>query len=98
MDGTGELEIVYTDCDTSGSHAYIVKNLGKGREWKRMRLPDPPGNPETGSFHSLIVADFDADGQLEIFAGEQEDPDRQGFLRRGLQPMKPEGLLERGII
>jgi hypothetical protein len=39
--------------------------------------------------HSLAVADFDGDGDLDIFTGEQEDPD---------QGMKPRMLKERGFL
>ena len=49
----------------------------------------------TGSFHSLGVADFDLDGDLDVFAGEQEDPDQMGG---GKLPMKPAGLKERGVV
>ena len=63
-------------------------------------LPDPPTQagdvPGTGSFHSLGVADFDNDGDLDIFAGEQEDATMTG--REPLLPMKPPGLKERGVI
>jgi len=53
----------------------------------RKELPSPPDS--TGSFHSLAVADFDRDGDLDIVSGEQEDPD---------PGMKPAGLRERGFI
>jgi FG-GAP-like repeat len=101
LDGDGALDIVYSDCDTGSGHVYWVKNLGGGRNWTRSQLPDPPtepGNvPGTGSWHSLGVADFDGDGDLDVFAGEQEDPDAY-MVSSGKLPMKPKGLKERGVI
>jgi hypothetical protein len=97
INGTGWNDIVYSDCDTSCCHVYWVENLGEGKQWVRHQLPDPPGDPRTGSFHSLGVADFDGDGRLEIFAGEQEDASTS-MMTKGLLPMKPEGLKERGVI
>jgi hypothetical protein len=97
----GSNDIVYSDCDTGHSHVYWVENAGKGAAWVRHKLVDPPtaaGDvPGTGSFHSLGVADFDKDGDLDIFAGEQEDPDT--FMEaQGKLAMKPRGLKERGVI
>ncbi len=97
INGDGKNDIVYSDCDTGFSHVYWVENKGKGEEWERHPLPDPPGNPLTGSFHSLAVADFDKDGNLDIFAGEQEDPDTY-MTSEGKLPMKPKDLKERGVI
>jgi len=93
----GHNDIVYSDCDTGYSHVYWVANGGKGSHWTRHRLPDPPGDERTGSFHSLAVVDFDRDGRLEIFASEQGDPDTY-MMGKGLLPMKPRGLKERGVI
>lgn len=97
----GWQDIIYSDCDTGYSHVYWVQNNGKGKSWTRHKLQDPPvvpGNvPDTGSFHSLGVADFDMDGDLDIFAGEQEDPDIY-MVKDGKLPMKPVGLKERGVI
>jgi len=100
LNGDGRNDIVYSDCDTGLSHVYWVENRGKDA-WERRLLPDPPtavGDvPGTGSFHSLGVADFDGDGNLDVFAGEQEDPD--SFMESGGKlPMKPRGLKERGVI
>lgn len=99
LDKDGHNDIVYSDCDTGYSHVYWVRNEGKGANWTRSLLPDPPTShgsvPGTGSFHSLGVADFDRDGDLDVFAGEQEDPDQIGG---GKLPMKPKGLKERGVI
>ena len=97
----GKNDIVYSDCDTGYSHVYWMENLGKGKQWERHPLTDPPtaqGDVEgTGSFHSLGIADFDGDGDLDIFAGEQEDPDTY-MMSSGKLPMRPEGLKERGIV
>jgi hypothetical protein len=101
LDKDGDNDIVYSDCDTGMSHVYWVENLGEGARWERHLLPDPPtaqGDvPGTGSFHSLGVADFDGDGNLDIFAGEQEDPDTY-MESGGKLAMKPRGLKERGVI
>ena len=75
---------------------YWVENLG-ANGWTRHALEDPPGSADTGSFHSLGVADFDLDGDLDLFAGEQEDPDTY-MVEDGLLPMKPDGLRERGVV
>ena len=99
INADGENDIIFSDCDTRNSHVYWCRNTGGGAGWERIMLPDPPTAPGdvpgTGSYHSLGVADFDRDGDLDIFAGEQED------ATSGLEPllsMKPEGLKERGVI
>jgi len=101
IDKDGLNDIVYSDCDTGLSHVYWVQNRNKGADWTRHQLADPPtagGDvPGTGSFHSLGVADFDRDGDLDIFAGEQEDPDTY-MEAQGKIAMKPVGLKERGVI
>ena len=97
LNGDGHEDIVYSDCDTGFSHVYWVENHGGGEAWTRYRLPDPPGAPRTGSFHSLGVADFTGDGTLDVFAGEQEDDDDY-MTEDGRLPMKPPGLKERGVV
>ncbi len=101
MDRDGKNDIVYGHCDTGGSHVYWVKNRGKGEKWESFQLDDPPTRPGdvegTGSFHSLGVTDFNQDGYLDIFAGEQEDPDVY-METEGRVAMKPRGLKERGVI
>lgn len=86
IDADGDNDIIYTDCDAEESNGYWIINRRGGHKFQRHQLPSP-GNP-TGSFHSLAVADFDDDGDLDIFSGEQEDPD---------EGMKPKGLKERGF-
>lgn len=97
----GKNDIVYSNCDTGGSHVYWVENQDEGQTWESHELPDPPVNsgdvPGTGSFHSLGVADFNLDGNPDIFAGEQEDPDTY-MESQGKVVMKPRGLKERGVI
>lgn len=101
LDEDGAQDIVYSDCDTGWGHVYWVKNQGGGLDWQRFLLPDPPTTPGhvsgTGSWHSLGVADFDGDGDLDVFAGEQEDPATQ-MVASGKLAMKPSGLKERGVV
>ncbi len=101
LDRDGDQDIVYSDCDSGFGHVYFVRNEGQGAKWTLFQLPDPPtspGNvPGTGSWHSLGIADFDRDGHIDVFAGEQEDPDTY-MVSKGKLPMKPKGLKERGVI
>ena len=88
LDADGDNDIIFfTDCDVEGSNGYWIENIGHGKNFIFHPLPSP-GEP-TGSFHSLGIADFDMDGDLDIFCGEQEDPTSPG--------MKPHGLKERGF-
>ncbi len=70
LDSDGDNDIVYTDCDVAYSKGYWIEN--KGNElFQRNDLPSL--GDSTGSFHSLVVADFYGDGDPDIFSGEQED-------------------------
>ena len=90
INNDGFNDIIYSDCDVQFSKVYLLINENGGESWKKEEIPLPDGNVEnSGSFHSLQVADFDNDGDLDIFAGEQEDATRL---------MKPDSLWERGII
>jgi hypothetical protein len=86
LDADGDNDVVYTDCDGAYSGGHWIENKSN-RSFVKRELPSPPDS--TGSFHSLGVADFDNDGDLDIVSGEQEDPD---------PGMKPVGLKERGFI
>lgn len=101
IDADGDQDIIYSDCDTGYGHVHVVYNDGGAKSWTYTRLTDPPTRAGdvigTGSFHSLCVADFDRDGDLDIFSGEQEDPDVY-MVPEGKLPMKPVGLKERGVI
>lgn len=101
INGDNLNDIVYSNCDTGGSHVYWVENKGSGKQWQSHQLPDPPTRPGdvtgTGSFHSLGVTDFNQDGYPDIFAGEQEDATTH-MVKTGKVAMKPKGLKERGVI
>lgn len=87
LDQDGFNDIVFTDCDVENSKAYLIYNLRGASNFKLEPLPFPEG--PSGSLHSLGVADIEGDGDLDIFSGEQEDPDKG---------MKPTGLKERGFL
>ncbi len=77
INNDGFNDIIYSDCDVQFSKVYMLINENGGETWKKEEIPLPESNVgESGSFHSLQVADFDNDGDLDIFAGEQEDPNK----------------------
>lgn len=73
LDEDGDNDIVMTECDLPNSKAAIFYNLdSSGRRWQKTLLPlTAPG--ARGSLHSLQVADFDLDGDLDILTIDQED-------------------------
>ncbi|MDL5512529.1 VCBS repeat-containing protein [Arenibacter sp. M-2] len=73
LDNDGDNDIVMTDCDQKASRAAWLENNGfENPEFTTHFLPmSAPGI--RGSFHSLHVADFDNDGDQDIFTCDQED-------------------------
>lgn len=74
IDRDGDNDIISADCDQINSSVALLENNGKSPPYfSAYYLPKvAPGT--RGSFHSLAVADFDGDGDYDIFTGEQEDP------------------------
>jgi hypothetical protein len=72
IDRDGKMDIVMTDAEIRGGRVFWMQNLdGRGRKWKRHDLPHSDDAPR-GAYHSLIVRDFDGDGDLDIFSCEME--------------------------
>ncbi len=68
----GHNDVVLADAEISGAKIAWLENLdGRGRSWNRHELPHGDTDPR-GAYHSLAVADFDADGDLDIFSCEME--------------------------
>ncbi|HZE98510.1 MAG TPA: FG-GAP-like repeat-containing protein [Planctomycetota bacterium] len=83
MDHDGNMDIVMTDADQANSRcAILFSNGANPPAFTVLELPKTaPGT--RGSFHSLAVADFDGDGDLDIFTVEQDDP---GLAPQGAMP------------
>ena len=71
MDGDGDLDLVHSESDFFRNAAIQwSENLdGKGGAWRAHPLPM---SDQAGDFHSLATADFDGDGDIDIFAAESE--------------------------
>ncbi len=66
-DRDGDLDLVQAEGDVlNGRVAWFENQDGNGRRWE-MHLIKPPGHDQ--DFHSICVADFDNDGDLDIFSG-----------------------------
>ncbi|NHE58825.1 FG-GAP repeat domain-containing protein [Cyclobacterium plantarum] len=74
MDKDGDKDIVIADSDQTACRIAWLENDGlDSPTFKAHYLPvTAPGT--NGSFHSLALADFDGDGDMDIFTVEQEDP------------------------
>jgi hypothetical protein len=68
LDRDGDNDVVLTDADAEGGtgRAHWFENAdGRGRKWVRH-----PIAAKKGDLHSLAVADFDNDGDADVFSGE----------------------------
>jgi len=66
LDGDGDLDVVQAEADASDGRIAWFENDGKGRSWTRHLIRDRGRNQD---FHSLVVADFDGDGDFDVFSG-----------------------------
>lgn len=72
LDGDGDNDLVMTENEIKGGRIGWIENAdGKGGLWKLHLLPKSDDSVR-GAYHSLIVADFDNDGDKDIFSCEME--------------------------
>ena len=70
IDGDGRLDFVQSECDMPEARIAWFRNAaGDGAEWQMHRLPQ---DSVPGDFHSLVVGDFDLDGDPDVYADEME--------------------------
>jgi hypothetical protein len=73
IDGDGDNDIVFSECDDVHAKVGIIENLnGDGTNWKLNLLP-LKAEGKRCSLHALQVADFNMDGHLDIITVDQED-------------------------
>jgi hypothetical protein len=72
LDRDGDNDLVMTENEIKAGRIGWLENAdGRGGAWKRHDLPQ--GDPAArGAYHSLIVTDFDNDGDPDIFTCEME--------------------------
>jgi FG-GAP-like repeat len=68
IDADGDLDVAITDGENARAKAAWMENAdGKGRKWVAHMLGE-----NRGALHSLAIADFDLDGDLDVFSCEME--------------------------
>jgi hypothetical protein len=72
IDRDGDRDLVMTENEIKGGRIAWLENLdGQGRQWRAHDLK--AGDPVVrGAYHSLAVADFDNDGDPDVFTCEME--------------------------
>ena len=72
LDRDGDADLVMTENEIrDGKIAWLENVDGHGRKWDVHALPRNDHDPR-GAYHSLAVADFDNDGDADIFSVEME--------------------------
>jgi len=66
LDADGDLDVVEAEADCTDSRVFWFENLGKAKKWT-CHLISPAHTRQ--DFHSLAVADFDNDGDPDVFSG-----------------------------
>jgi VCBS repeat protein len=66
VDGDGTQDIVQSDCDVpNGRVAWFANTGGNGLAWQRHLIKDSTDGQD---FHTLVWADFDGDGDADLFS------------------------------
>ena len=65
LDGDGDQDVVQSEADNPDGRVAWFENDGTG-SWTRHLIKDKGGRQD---FHALAVADFDLDGDLDVFSG-----------------------------
>jgi hypothetical protein len=72
LDCDGDNDLAMVENEIKGGRIGWLENLdGKGSDWKLHELPKNDAAAR-GAYHSLIVADFDNDGDADVFSCEME--------------------------
>jgi hypothetical protein len=71
MNQDGKNDLVMTENEIRAGKIAWLENTGKGQGWSVHELPAGDDAPR-GAYHSLAVADFDRDADLDVFTVEME--------------------------
>jgi hypothetical protein len=66
LDGDGDLDIVEAEADTVDARVFWFENRGGAKDWTGHLVSADHTNQD---FHSLALADFDSDGDIDVFSG-----------------------------
>jgi hypothetical protein len=66
LNADGQLDIIVAEADTPDARIYWFENKGGAKEWVCHLISAAHTNQD---FHSLAVADFDNDGDLDVYSG-----------------------------
>jgi arylsulfatase A-like enzyme len=72
VDGDDDQDLIMTENEIrAGRIGWLENRDGRGGSWRLHELPAGDPAPR-GAYHSLVVADFDGDGDSDVFSCEME--------------------------